>query len=274
MDNLKNIFQNLKETFCSLWQIKERGKTLEIITPYSTITSKFISVFITERDNSIIISDGGWVASGQYDVEVNAEDDEYFSKLFYTYESYFEIKKIYKNGQPFYYKKADKAVVIPSFIFDIVQFIQGVVGGSVVEFEDLKEKEEKESFKRDANFYIGKIALHDTLRVNAPLSEDLKSVKFSAIITKKRSRLTLLSYVTGSNPSYFIGSIGKANLNFEIATESEFSSLIDTKIALINDTASGFQKDKLYRYLEKMERNTNTKNILWSEKNKLDEYLV
>lgn len=273
MDNLKEIFKNLKESFCSLWQFKDRGKTLEIITPYSTITSKFISVFITERDNSIIISDGGWIASGYYDTDVNMQD-EFFSKLFYTYESYFDIKKIDKNEVPFYYKKADKEVSIPSFLFDMVQFIQGVVGGSVVEFEDLKEKAEKETFKREANSYIANIAQHDTIKVNTHLSEDLKSIRFNAIITKRKNRLTLLNYVTGSSISYFIGSIGKANLNFEIATESEFSPFMDTKIALINDTASGFQQDKLYKYLEKMERNTNSKNILWSEKYKLNEYLV
>ena len=93
------------------------------------------------------------------------------------------------------------------------------------------------------------------------LSEDLKSVRFNAIITKRKNRLTLLNYITGSNISHFIGSIGKANLNFEIANESEFGQLVDTKIALINDTASGFQNDNLYKYLEKMERNSNSKNI-------------
>jgi hypothetical protein len=273
MNNLKDIFQHLKESFCSLWQFKERGKTLEIITPYSTITSKFISVFITERDGCLIISDGGWVASGQYDTEVNTED-EYFSKLFHTYENYFDIKKTDKNGLSFYYKKAEKEISIPAFLFDMVQFIQGVVGGSIVEFEDPKERAEKETFKREANSYIGNIALHDTIKVNSHLSEDLKSVRFNAIITKRKSRLTLLNYITGSSVSYFIGSIGKANLNFEIATDSEFSPLVDTKIALINDTTSGYQQDKLYKYLEKMERNSNSKNILWSERYKLDEYLV
>jgi len=273
MNNLKDIFQNIKDSFCSLWQFKERGKTLEIITPYSTITSKFVSIFITERDNSIIISDGGWIASGNYETEVNPED-EYFSKLFYTYESYFDIKKTEQNGIPIYYKKTQKEVSIPSFLFDVVQFIQAVVGGSVVEFEDPKEKAEKESFKREANSYIGNIVPKDSIKVNSPLSEELKSVRFNAIITKRKSRLTLLSYITGSNPSFFIGSIGKANLNFEIASDSEFHNVIETKIALINDTASGFQEAKLYKYLEKMERNSDLISVKWSERHRLNEHLV
>lgn len=102
----------------------------------------------------------------------------------------------------------------------------------------------------------------------------MKSIRFNAIITKRRSRLTILNYITGTNLSHFIGSIGKANLNFEIATDSEFNSLVDTKIALINDKASGFHQNKLYKYLEKMEHNTNSKNILWSQKHELDMYLV
>lgn len=52
---------------------------------------------------------------------------------------------------PFYYKKADNQILISSFIFDMIQFVQGIVSASVVEFEDLKEKTEKETFKTEAN---------------------------------------------------------------------------------------------------------------------------
>lgn len=273
MEDLKSIFKEIKATFCNLWQFKERGNTLEIITPYSTITNKFISIFITRRGDEIVISDGGWVATGFYETEVNTEE-EYFEKLFSTYETYYEIQKIIEKSIPYFFKKTSNPTAIPIYLFDIVQFIQGVVGGSIVEFEDPKEKAEKENFKKEANLYIGRFASKESIKINSPLSDDLKSVKFNAIITKRKSKLTLLNYITGSSPSFFIGSIGKANLNFEIATESDFVNFIDNKIAIINDTASGFQEEKLYKYLEKMERNSSTKNIKWTERHLLDEYLV
>jgi hypothetical protein len=73
----EEIYNDIKNAFGQLWTFKERGKSLEIITPYTTTTQKFISVFLSYKDDEYIVSDGGWIDNGFYENTFNLEDDIY-----------------------------------------------------------------------------------------------------------------------------------------------------------------------------------------------------
>lgn len=270
MKELLIIFKNIKEEFCSLWSFKERGETLEIITPYTTTSNNFVSVFLTVKNKEFIVSDGGWLSDDTYEASLDFEDDV-FAKVFAYYKNFFDIKIIRANDLDYYFKKTDKKNLIPNLVFDIANFISAVSSSSQIQFIDIREKEEKARFNKEANIFLTALipkADKPNLYFRKSVDDNLKAIKFSAIATKN-SQITLINYVTGSTPEYFIGSIGKANITFEVVNKSTVKDHIKYKVALINDTAPGFNKDKLNVYLEQLENTTKNHNILWHQRDKL-----
>lgn len=271
---LTNTFKSIKEEFCSLWQFKERGESLEIITPYSTTSNKFVSVFIGYKNKEYIVSDGGWLSSSSYESSLDLDDDM-FNKVFTFYENHYEIKNITANGLDYYYKKTTKQSLIPALVYDLANFISAVSSSAQIQFQDAKEKEEKRLFEGHARGYLSSLVPKNSQRklyFRKSLSEDLKSVKFSAI-SEYKNNLTLINYVTGSTVDYFISSIGKANITFEVADNSPFKKNVKNKIALINDKAKGYDKPRLFKFLERLESTTGQHNIFWHQKERLKQYI-
>ena len=59
MLNVEGLYAEIRSDFDSLWSIKNRNATVEFITPYTTLGDDAISVFVTQRDNGYVVSDGG-----------------------------------------------------------------------------------------------------------------------------------------------------------------------------------------------------------------------
>jgi len=267
------IFSDIKNSFGSLWKIKERGNTLEIITPFATTNDKFVSVFLTMSENSFVISDGGWVHNGLY-IDTEFPDDSNFKKVLYHYQNTFNISET-KNraGVLYYYLKVDDKIDIPSAVFDISTFIQSIISTSEVNFEDIKERELKKRFDTNANNFIKSLIPKDKFKMNAFLNPDKKDLKFNVIYTPKKDAIILLNYITGSNLNHFSSSIFKTNALFEMAHDTLISKFITSEIALIDNTAEGFIQDRIAHYISHLERLKNTKSIYWSERENLKSLL-
>jgi hypothetical protein len=274
MEELLSIFKNIKEEFCSLWSFKERGATLEIITPYATTTDKFVSVFLTVRNKELIVSDGGWLSDNSYESSLDFDDDIYV-KVFEYYRTFYDVQTVNANTLDYYFKKTEKQELVPNLVFDVANFIGAVLSSSQIQYTDIREKEENSRFNKQANSYLsGLVPKGDktSLFFRKSINDNLKSIKFSAIVTRN-NQLTLINYVTGSTPEYFIGSIGKANITFEVVKKSVVQEHIKNNVALINDKAPGFNKGKLHFYLEQLENTTSKNNIFWHERDKLQKLL-
>src|ERR1035437_7186742 len=92
----ENIYKEIITSFGSLWNFKERGQSLEIITPFATTSHKFISVFLTERDGTFIVSDGGWIEQGAYSNTFDRAIDCY-NKIVLHYQGSFNVKEVKSN---------------------------------------------------------------------------------------------------------------------------------------------------------------------------------
>jgi hypothetical protein len=90
----------------------------------------------------------------------------------------------------------------------------------------------------------------------------------------KKNRFNLVNYATGSNDYYFVNSIAKANLNFEMIESSAFAEYIDVRMLLINDSAPGYKPEKLNMYLDFIKAKKGLEGINWSEKDKVRQILV
>lgn len=270
--NLQDVYINIQKSFGGLWQSKERGNSLEIITPYATTNNRFVSVFLSKQNDEFVISDGGWLHSGIYDVFPNEEGC--FIKVLNHYQNSFDIKEITSTeGTLYYYVKTKNPIDIPSKLFDLSLFIQNIASVSEITFEDKAEKEAKERFVSIANEYIKSFADKSKLKLNAFLMPDKKDIKFNAIYNNSPSNISLVNYVTGSSHFYFSNSISKANMLFEMAEETAVKSYIKNKISIIDNSADGYAAEKLASYLHHLEHRTGSLLINWHEREKLQSLL-
>ena len=152
MNDLEKIYGNVKLCFDKLWSFKLRGEgVLEIITPYSTTSDKFVSLFLTIRNGKFVVSDGGLLNSEAYDSVIDYEN-QCLLKILYHLEDYYEVKTTQdKKGYKHYYKTTIKEDLIPNLVYEMGQFISMCVSSATVPFVDEKEKEEKETFRKQAN---------------------------------------------------------------------------------------------------------------------------
>lgn len=270
MNNFDAIYTNIIGCFDQLWSFKNRGdNTLEIITPYSTTSDKFVSLFLTKRDDKFVVSDGGLLHGEAYESKIDY-DNQCLLKILYHLEDYYEIKTTQdRRGYKHYYKTTSKETLIPNLVYEMAQFISMCVSSATVPFIDEKEKEEKETFRKQVNSFLTTIVPNDKIALNDKLDkENFRAVRFNAIVRENNS-LSLINYISGSNVSYFTKSISNASVLFEIADGSPYKDYIKNKIAIVNNSAEGYVTQRLYKHLEILKEHTGHEPINWSEKERL-----
>ena len=120
-------------------------------------------------------------------------------------------------------------------VYDLSNFINAIISASFIQFQTNKERENIGRFKKQANDFLKGLVEEKDIKTNYVIHESLSGVRFNAVITK-HNRFTLVSYVTGSNDTNFIYSIGRSNLNFDLVEEKSINSLVRQKITLIDDS--------------------------------------
>lgn len=271
MTEFEKIFVDIRSNFDALWTFKVRtANVIEIITPYSTTSNKFVSLFVTKRNNKYVVSDGGLLNSEAYDSEIDYEN-QCLLKLLYHFEGFYEIKTtIDKAGQKHYYKSTSESKFVPNLVYEMGQYIAMCVSAATVPFVDQKEKEEKEIFRTQVNNYLETIVKDSKIKLNGSLDKKaFRTVRFNAIVTKNSNSLSLVNYVTGSNVSYFTKSISNASVLFEIADNSPYREFIKQKIAVVNNLADGFIPDRLGKHFEILLGHTTEQPVNWTEKENL-----
>ena len=271
MDKLLDIFKTIKDDFCSLTTYKLRGESLEIITPFSTLNNKFVSVFIKEIKGKYVISDAGWTDLNYYEVNISEESNDIIERIFTYYQQSYGISTTSdKVGTLHYYKTCSNPRDIPANVFDLANFVVGAVNSLGIKYKDEKEEKERETFRTDANTFL-KVNYKDNVKLRKSL-DDFQNIRFNALITKN-SDIFLVSYVTGSNPYYFANDLRKTIVNFEISEKSKYKSFIREKISIINDKAEGYHPVKLNSMLDLLNEKVTKEPIKWSEKEKVLEII-
>jgi len=267
MMDIQVLKETIKNSFCNLTKFKQRGNVLEVITAYSTLNNKFISVFIKFEGNRIIATDAGWIDSNAYDTPNFDESEEIIKKIINNYIYNYQIKLTTdSDGNVYYYKTCNDQEQLPGLIFDIANFSVGVINSFCIQFKDPKEEKERETFRKDANDFM-KLHYKQTLRLNTAL-DDFKNIKFNAIVSRA-SNLYLVTYVTGSTQYYFESDLRKSIVNFELTDKSKFSGFIREKITIINNESTGFNLNHSMPILNLLMEKTTREPILWSERDKI-----
>ena len=262
-----SILNNIVEVHSRLWNFKQRGETVEIITPCFTTSDSFVSVFLTQRGDEFVVTDGGWISEKYYNDLIDLEDN-HFNRLYEYYLTQYNISTIEAKERLFYYKKTTNWAMIPNLVYEVANFISAIVSSSFIQFESKKEADAIRRFRKHADSFIASFKSKEQVDFGKSIHERYSRVKFNSVI-KNNKRLSLVNYITGSTDYNFINSIGKTNMNFEIIEKSGMTDFIDKKIALVNDMASGYKMDKIAPYLEFMSGKSQLEIVLWSDKNRI-----
>lgn len=237
----KEIFNTIREEFCSLFHFKLHGDhTLEVITPIPTITNKFVSVFITVRKNKLIATDGGWISMEMYDHSIHNEDAEIASRVINQFERYYEMSQTEQAGIVYYFKSIEKnkKELLPNVVFEVANFVASAVGSYELSYREKKEKEQRDHFRSETNdFFQGKYG--EIFRKNDSL---VGGVKHNGII-RHLSHIVVIEYVSGHNETYFEQDMRKAILNHTLVEEyglSEYDRKKLIKTTVVNKVARGY----------------------------------
>jgi len=268
------ITDAIQKDFSSLWKCQMRGKTLEISTPYLLPDSTLFSVFLTERNGRYIVCDGGTLSEilSDYcplpDDEIRASLDGFAKK--------FEIKVgAGSDKQKIFFKSTVKRTLISSLVFDIATFATSVASALVAVSYDEPNLELEDRFPAKADAF---------LRAVIPLTNGLKfrprreikevpGVKFSGII-ERSNKIWIVSYVSGSNPTYFRKSVAETIVNFEHAWGSSLSNHIAKTIPFLNSEAQGYQPNRLKWQIAKLNETSQNSLLDWKNRDEFSALLA
>ena len=161
IQNAEQLFLNIRSDFSSLWKCKLRGDTLEIITPFTTITGRFISVFLTQRDDRYIVTDGQRLTQHLNELAMlTRRANVYLEET----ASIYGVRKTQDTKACFYFKSTTNVNLLSAYIYDLVFFQSNSLNSIYSEatfFE--KEREEQWFSTRVNNLLQEKIDSNKTL---------------------------------------------------------------------------------------------------------------
>src|SRR5665213_1029683 len=269
-----HITEAIQKDFSSLWTCKQRGKTVEISTPYLLPDSTLLSLFITERNKKIIIHDGGSI-SQIVSEHCRLPDDEIKALLDGFSAQHGINHTIGANKQKIFFKACDKKKLISSAAFDLASFAMTATNGLVAASIDEPDLELDKRFQRIADIFI-KTVTHSTGLKFKPRQEirEFPGIKFSGVINNS-STFWIVYYVTGSELGYFRRSLAETIVNFGHVWKSKQTILkhIGRTIPVLNTNAGGYKPDKLDWQIKDLKDAAAGTLLPWSTKESLLELL-
>lgn len=266
---MEELFDSIRESYNSLWHVKQLGESLEIITPMVTTNDAFVSVFITKRGDDYVITDGGWISAGYYECDLDALGKVY-NKLFQYYIENYHIMQTVGHGRTMYYKKVHDRQLVVNAVFELSNFISAVVSGSNIQFQaDKKEIR----FRRTVKDYLTTEFEEGTFRFGHKLTPG-SSIEYTAI-SNFAGHLQLLNIVTGSNPGYYRDSLLRSNFYFEEARSYADRLRINKTVAILDDTTpSVYNSPQVVEFINLSRGREGNILLPWSEKRRLNDLLV
>lgn len=264
----------LRQDFGVFWTCKRIGETLELSTPYLLPNHDLLQLYLTIRDDRIIVTDGASV-SNYLGEELDADALETESGITLFLNSHAVLKHQAPDGRVFYYKETNRLELISSLIFDLGNFATAVTSTIASQFSDTVETAAIHRFTTKAKTFLldsVKLIPNRHIEFNKGL-DDLTEVKFNAIITDTleatfRPRRWLISYVTGSNSTDFAHNCNKAIVNYTLFKNSSTDNRA-ILIPLLNNESPGYQPSKFEARLTHLKAITGRAPILWTSRDHL-----
>lgn len=256
----------LKGDFGALWYCNQRGKSLEIVTPYIYPDNSFVSLFVKKSGNRFIVSDAGQVS----EFFQSAKDDEpFFASLIAKSRLAHNVSEFKQGEKVYYYTDTKDPKLISSIAFDLANFL--VASSSAAYLATAEEDaQDKNSFRARADKFIKHQITRrsgKTVSFNKKI-EEVKEATWSAVVTSA-SGLWIVIYLTGSNLKYFQLSVSNAIVNVEFLAKSSIYNNVRSVVPLLNDEATGYQPNQLTQRLGRLSTLTKSQVVPWRRKEEI-----
>jgi hypothetical protein len=263
--SINELLHAVAKDYTNLWDFKLRGKTIEIITPHSTMSDKFVSVFVMEQGTDFVVTDGGYLFKSEY-IEDEIKESACYKQAITYFEDHYKVRRVTdKLGTIICYKKTNQYALLSSVVHDMASFITAAVNAQQIASDTDTEVITRRKFTRQANDYLREAFTGRDIDFSSAIAPNI-TARFSAII-RDRSRINLVNYITGSDATYFANSIGRANINFEMLSGASVDDLVVNKISLLDDTSKGFDAQLFAGHLRVLRKVSPV--VRWSSKEQL-----
>ncbi|WP_375434525.1 hypothetical protein [uncultured Hymenobacter sp.] len=223
-----------------MWDFKFRGATLEIITPFSTTSNKFVSVFLTERSSDFIVTDGGYLHLAEYVENENVQQSRCYNQALSHYEAHYKVQRVLdRYDKLIFYIKTSNRALVTSLIHDMASFITGIVNAQQMTLEVDQEAVTRERFAKNAGSFLLEVFPGREIKWGQKLRRG-DNITFSAGIYRG-SNISLVQFITGSNTYHFASSMAKATVNFLAVRGSALEPSVRHKLSLIDTNANGYR---------------------------------
>lgn len=273
MSNLNDLLHTIRGAFDALWQIRPRGESVEVITPFPAGRDKYVSLFVTWRNDRLIVTDGGWLSEGTYSIGEGEPDmTTVFNRILDYFIADFDVLRTHgPNNRTIYFKTTPKTEYVPNLVFDMANFVSLVSSTALVPLRE--ERETRNTFSRRATDFIRKRVDAARFETNAILTDRAPAAKFNAIVHTPARQAILINFVTGSTSSYMIQSYCKSNTMFDLLGQSGADERVKERIVVMDDKAKGFNRTELIPFFD-MSRAKSQRPLMWPEEKHRLEQLV
>ena len=259
---MKDLLNDIITAYSSLWSFKKRGNSIEIVTPVSTTNDVFVSVFLIMRGDEYVVTDGGWIDAGVYDIdEVN---NIQFESIISHYKSAYGIISLRAKELTYFYKKTCNPVFVPNFVFDVSSFVGGIVNSSLAEVSRSADKKYN-IFAREARKFLIQNVPDELILPRHYLKARFPSLNFGAAI-KTGNHISLFNFSSGSCDSYYVNSLCKSKASFEIVHNDDCEGLFKNKIILLDDTSTHIRSRKVGIYVDLIRQQGICGLTMWSDR--------
>ena len=265
-----DIVETLQQDFNALWRCQQRGNTVEISVPYLLPDSTLVSLFLTQRNERIIVCDSGGIMEFLSE-HCPLPEDEFLPAL-REMASKFGVKEGRLSNAPLFFKECTNPKLISSLVFDVASFVTMAASALVsVGIED-PETVRSTRFESQADSFIRSIKPADLIVASSTIPE-VPGFRFSSVLRGPESRTWLISYISGSNLTTFRKNVNDTAKSFKHAWESNLGPRIARTIPLLNNEASGYDPDKLDWQIRDLQADAHNSLVRWTNKEELKELL-
>lgn len=229
----EKIFSNIKQDFNSLWKYKLRGDTLEIITPFTTLAGSFISVFLTQREDRFIVSDGHRLIDNINDNNFGTNKRTvYFQEI----ASHYDVKR---TETDFFFKSTRDMNLLSSYIYDIVFFQNAVFDNIYADDVFFSSEAQDHWFSTKVNDLLAK-KIDENKKYNRVFRVQkkhqlIKNFGFNTVLEYQGCpTIWAAMYISGSTPGIYADHICRATAGFmyvrsvdELAKNIKLAAIFD-----------------------------------------------
>lgn len=261
---MNEILTRIRNAFDSLWHIRPRGRSFEVITPFPAAGDKFVSVFITMQNGNYIVTDGGWICDDVYAIGKDTPDlSKIFDRIYDYFVADFVISKtLTGTGRVICFKSTHDERLVPKLVFDVANFVAIVASMALVPLKE--EVEQRNKFRAHTADVISELVGGERFQQNAVFTEKVPAAKFNAIISMPDNRSVLINCITGSSPAYMVNGYCKSNAMFDMLQQARADTFVKDKIVIMDDCARGFEMDQLRGFFD-MGRAKGQRILMWSK---------